>query len=168
MTQFNIGIDMGGVLTIHDNKNNETINNEHKNTKVNMPYAVDSLYELKELNHNLFLVSYCGKNRARDTRNSLAIEKIDTLFEHQYYVKNKLFKSQICNNIGCHFMIDDNVHVLDNIKKHNNNIVTILFEGNNHRVHKCAKDWKQVVNIIKNTKYFEPIKDSFNIDDLLC
>jgi hypothetical protein len=167
MKSFNIGIDMGGVLSVHDNKNKETINSEHKNTAINMPYSIESLQLLKEMGHDLFLVSFCGKNRAIDTRNSIKNNNLNILFEQQYYVKSKQFKNDVCKHIGCHFMIDDNEDVLDNVKLNNDKIITVLFGGNNHLIHKCAKDWKDVVDIIKSTEYFNAIKIKNNIDNFL-
>ena len=49
---MNIGIDFGGVLSIHD-----LGSKEHINTSINMPNALESLYALKET-HNLFLISF--------------------------------------------------------------------------------------------------------------
>lgn len=147
MNKFNIGIDFGGVLSVHDRGESE-----HINTSINMPNAQKALETLQ--NHNLYLVSFCGKNRAVETHESLVDTGLSKLFQKEYYVKDKKFKSDVCKYLGCHFMIDDRIGILDNVKAVNPNIITILFggEGNSH---KTAKDWNDVLEIINNTPYFQ-------------
>lgn len=167
-SKFNIGIDFGGVLSVHDSKNINDAGSEHKNTSINMPYAKEALKTLKNLDHNLFFVSYCGRSRARETSLSIKNNNLDNLFEKQYYVRSKEFKNELCKYIGCHFMIDDNERILDNIKNNNPSIVTILFGDHHSRTagenqsnkHKIAKHWHDVLDIINSTQYFESVKDT--------
>lgn len=150
---FTIGIDFGGVLSIHDSK--IAADTEHKNTSVNMPNAIETLQKLKELGHKLVLISFCGKSRAKETSEQLARDGYDKLFEKQYYVKNKEYKSDVCLTIGCHFMIDDNIEVLNNIKRNNKYIKTILFDSINNYKHISALNWNQTFKIITDTKEFD-------------
>ena len=74
----------------------------------------------------------------------------------QYYTGSKKNKSEICNNLKCHFMIDDSIDVLNNIKKYNTKIITILFcTENNYNdfipEHIKVMNWKQIIDIISNT-----------------
>jgi len=166
-TKFNIGIDFGGVLSIHDDKNTNMFGLEHRNTAINMPFAHDALSTLKKLGHNLYLISFCGKNRAIETRKSIEDSEYSNLLNSLYFVKGKPYKDKLCQYLGCHFVIDDSVDVLDNIKVHNDKIVTILFDADNHSVHKCAKDWYEVLRIINETEYFEPVTSTLNISKYL-
>ena len=152
-----IGIDFGGVLSIHDNGDAE-----HKNTFMNMPNALSSLEQLKNDGHELYLISFCGKNRAIETHQSIKDNNADHFIE-QYYVSDKKNKSQICKKIGCHFMIDDQIPILDNVRMVNPNIITILFGQNNHPVHKCAKDWSEALKIICESEVKE-IKPELSLD----
>ncbi len=153
-SQFNIGIDFGGVLSIHDGGNSE-----HKNTLINVPGASESVTKLKTMNHNLFIVSFCGLSRAKETKLSIDSSDLHNVFTQQYYVKKKEYKREICDYVGCHFMIDDRQEILDYIKKTNKNIITILFGESKQKqpMHQYASDWNEVVSIIENTPYFDII-----------
>lgn len=152
---FVIGIDFGGVLSIHDSKYINQQNLEHRNTLINMDYAIDSLKQLHINNNHLYLISFCGKKRAYDTHKSIGDSGISYLFKNEFYVKDRQYKKNICSYLGCHFMIDDNLDILDDIKKNNPLIVTIWFNGSKHSSHKVAKNWKEVIKIIDTTEYFE-------------
>ncbi len=184
---FVIGIDFGGVLSVHDNKalrlensyyhalstdetrnpheNQASVQNdfrgkEHKNTSIDMPRAKESLEILQKNGHELNLISFCGKARAQQTQKSLDDEKLSKLFKNQCYVKSKQSKNELCQYLGCHFMIDDNLEILNNIRKHNPNIVTIWFEGTSSKFHKIAKDWKSkliISSIDLNDFMFVPL-----------
>lgn len=165
---FNIGIDFGGVLSIHDSKTTNTDGKEHKNTSINMPGGQEALEKLKQDGHNLYLISFCGKQRAIETRQSIKDNNVDHYFNEQYYVKSKIFKNDLCQYLGCHFMIDDNCDILDNVKKNNPDIVTIWFDGNKQDVtdHKVASNWDEVLTIIYSTDHFEAMKSKINVDKL--
>lgn len=158
--QFNIGIDFGGVLSIHDGGNAE-----HKNSLINIPDALESVIKLKTMNHNLFIVSFCGLSRAKETKLSIDSSELNNAFMNQYYVKKKEYKGNICEYIGCHFMIDDRQEILDNIKRTNKKIITILFGESKQKqpIHKYASDWNQVIAIIESTPYFD-VLPNHNID----
>ena len=71
------------------------------------------------------------------------------------------------------YLIDDRKIILDNIKRYNNNIVTILFGNNsindeNILSHKFAKDWNDVIKIISETAYFEVMpNEDIDIEKML-
>ena len=67
---FTIGIDFGGVLSQHDSRVAPG-DASHINTAIDMPNAVESLMALKAEGHHLFLISFCGKSRAIETKASL-------------------------------------------------------------------------------------------------
>lgn len=162
--KFNIGVDFGGVLSIHESKSTNVSGSEHRNTAITMPFAVDALKKLKKKGHNLYLVSFCGRSRAIETRTSMNVSESSKLFNALYFTKSRSYKNELCQFLGCHFMIDDNVHVLDNIKTHNDKIVTILFGEDKHLIHKCVKDWTDVLKIINETEYFDSITSSIDIE----
>ena len=89
---------------------------------------------------------------------------VDSLL-NQYYVTKKEYKRDICDYLGCHFMIDDRQEILDHIKRTNKKIITILFGECKQRksMHQYASDWNDVISIIENTPYFDMIPNP-NID----
>lgn len=163
---FNIGIDFGGVLSMHDSQQTQyDAGNDHINTSINMPDAMESLEELSREN-NLYLISYCGLPRAKETFTGMKHSGADIFFKKQFYTVKREYKAQICSYLGCHFMIDDREKVLENIRKHNPNIITIYFHSDpnveTHNIsphHKTAKHWKDVLKIINETNYFNIDRD---------
>lgn len=158
--KFRIGIDFGGVLSVYKEETDDEPA-EHMNTELDMPNAINSLETLKELGNDLYLISFCGKKRAIETFNAIEKKNVSNLFNEQFYVKSWKYKSSICKFIGCHFMVDDRKDVLDNIRRYNDNVVTILFGSRNVSSdenilpHKYAQDWSDVMQIISETAYFE-------------
>lgn len=118
-----IGIDFGGVLSINDTITTLT---PHRNTVIDMPGAKEAIIELAK-HHELFLISFCGKRRAIETKESIIKAGIFDCFTSLYFVKHPDYKSQITTYLGCDIMIDDTIDVLDNISKHNDTIYTVLF-----------------------------------------
>jgi hypothetical protein len=150
LKMFRIGIDFGGVLSIHDGAAAE-----HCNTLINMPEAVANVEKLMALGHQLYIISFCGSKRARETK--MSVDSTQLKFINQYYVKNKDYKREVCDYLGCHFMIDDRQEILDHIKQHNKQIITIQFGEckQQHPRHKYASNWDEVFNIIDTTPPFE-------------
>lgn len=133
-----IGIDFGGVLSIHDNKRNSSEIGDHINTTIDMPNAIEVLTKLKDDGHSLYLISFCGRNRAIETNESL--KEYSHLFEGQFYTKNREYKGFVCNYLECDVMIDDRQDVLDSVNKDSNSTKTILFENN----------WLEILEILRN------------------
>jgi len=154
---FVIGIDFGGVLSIHDRTQNNLID-EHTHTTLNMPNALVSIQKLVDNGHILNLISFCGRTRAYETRDSL--DNIKHLFDKQYYVKNAMDKGKICSMIGAHIMIDDRIDILDSVKLNSPKTITILFntatnEGDtcsNSDNHISVKNWDEAFNLIMSLK----------------
>lgn len=163
---FIIGIDFGGVLAVHRGCANVM---EHINTEIDMPLALESIEKLKKMNNKLYIISFCGKKRATETNKSINESYVSNYFDEQYFVKSIFKKSYVCQYLGCHFMIDDRIDILDNIKKYNNNIITILFGKYESDCvdtpHVCAKDWNDVLKIISETPYFETTPDKSIVID---
>ena len=147
--RIKIGIDFGGVLSIHDK--NKSSDGSHMNTELDMPQAIESLHILKERGYELYLISFCGKKRAEETKKSL--EKYSHLFQNYFFVKSKDHKGQVCNFLGIHIMIDDTDSVL--FKVHEKSPITkcILFEN-----------WKKTMDEITKIEYFEIISDIISIN----
>ncbi len=163
---MNIGVDFGGVLSVHDGGNTE-----HKNTLINMPFALETLQKLKDNGNKLYLVSFCGKTRAIETKKSIELSGATHLFENQFYVRNREYKADICEHIGCNFMIDDREEILDNVIANNKKITTILFGSDhaNNKKHMCAKDWNDVFEIITRCGKLDKVdgNNSINIGPLI-
>lgn len=135
-----IGIDFGGVLSIDDSVT------QHKNTEIDMPGAKEAIIELAKT-HELFLISFCGKRRAIETRESIIASDLNNYFTDMYFVKHPDYKAQLIQYLKCNVMIDDRKDVLENISHYTTNIHTILF-----------RDWLQTISIIQN------LDISYNID----
>lgn len=133
-----IGIDFGGVLSIHDSKRSSLEIGDHINTVIDMPNAMEVLTKLKEAGHTLYLISFCGKNRAIETKESL--KEFSDIFEDQFYTKNREYKGFICNYLECDVMIDDRQDVLDSVNKDSFSTKTILFKDN----------WLEILDILTN------------------
>lgn len=150
MEIFNIGIDFGGVLSVHDGPKAK-----HINVCVDIEYVEESLQKLKDRGHNLFLISFCGRTRAIETKKSLDESGLSRFFTSQTYVKKRDYKRQICELNNCHFMIDDREDILRNVLNNGSNTIPILFGKISHPEYICANDWRKVIDIITNTKYFD-------------
>jgi hypothetical protein len=137
--EYTIGIDFGGVLSIHT---------EHSNSLIDVPGAKESL-ELLSKTHKLYIISFCGRQRAFETFNSI---KNEDSISGQFYVKDKKYKKYICDYLGCDIMIDDREEILDDVKLNNPKIITILFGNEATNDHYSAKDWVNVINIINTVK----------------
>lgn len=111
-----IGIDFGGVLTIHD-KSRTSEEDEHQSVEINMPDAMSSLIKLKEFGHQLYLISYCGERRAKETkRGILRIIPRKDLFDGLYFAQRTSNKVDVCRALGCDLMIDDRLKTLKHIQ----------------------------------------------------
>lgn len=147
---FTIGIDYGGVLSIHDGGDAE-----HKTTDANMEGAIDGVANLKKAGHHLNIISFCGMRRAVATKHSVDSSGLSEFFDNQYYVGNRDHKKYICKYLGCDFMIDDREAILNDVLKYNPGIVTILFQTKpatkclrKTYPHILASNWENVVEII--------------------
>lgn len=157
---YNIGIDFGGVLSIHDSN----IGAEHINTIIDVPMALESLMKLKGYGHKLYLISFCGKNRAIETKKS--IEKYcPNLFDDIYFVKDRKYKKDICEYLNCDYMIDDREDILQEVIKSSCRTIPILFGGDIDSHFLKAKDWNDVLSIISNNDRVSEKKELvINID----
>jgi len=146
---MNIGIDFGGVLSIHDNAGAE-----HINTTIDMPYALEALQQLKNDGHTLFLISFCGRKRAYETHKTILMHP--GLFEREIYVKDRADKGKICASLGCHFMIDDRQDVIDAVITDSKMTHTILFTE--------ELGWLNVLDEIRNSRKIKIQPNGRNID----
>lgn len=153
--KFNIGVDFGGVLSSKD-----TLGTEHVNTCIDMPFAVENLLKLKALGHKLFLISFCGKTRAIETKLSLETtmisEKVScaSLFNEIYFVKDTKFKKAVCEYLNCHFMVDDRDDILFEVQNSACKTIPNIFGQRKHNTLTPAFDWNIVTTIIESSPYF--------------
>lgn len=153
--KFNIGVDFGGVLSSKDTKGAE-----HVNTCIDMPFAIESLLKLKALGHKLFLISFCGKTRAIETKQSLETTMISestscaSLFDAIYFVKDTKFKRPMCEYLNCHFMVDDRDDILLDVQYSACKTIPILFGQRKHNTLTPAFDWNIVTVIIESSPFF--------------
>lgn len=124
--KLKIGIDFGGVLSIHDRSH--TTEAEHKSDEINMPDALNELEKIKSLGHELILISFCGKSRAIKTKESV-MKTCSKLFDKIIFVKSKDFKVDVCKKYGCDVMIDDTLDILVQIHKFSDIPNLIWFTG---------------------------------------
>lgn len=156
---FNIGIDFGGVLSSHDAK----IGAQHVNTAIDMPLAIENLLKLKHQGHHLFLISFCGKNRAIETKQSLidtpimpgSDMKCASLFEKMYFTPDRKYKKEICEFLNCHFMVDDRSDIQEVVITSECHTIPILFGEEHHPTFIAAKNWDVVTGIISSTPFFD-------------
>jgi hypothetical protein len=161
---LDIGIDFGGVLSIHASDDEK--GGEHRRLEIDMPEALESLKKLKEQGHRLHLISFCGNKRAQQTAASLK-NQCDGLFYSLFFVKNKKFKGAVCKMLGCDIMIDDTLEVLESVVLDVPTIVPILFTGDpsftdpgdgNTPVND-VETWKEIVELINSRSFTKHYSD---------
>jgi hypothetical protein len=157
-----IGVDFGGVFSVLDGSRNA----EHKETTINIPNVIETITKIVNIkdtkyNYIFYIISYCGYKRAIETFNALRPHL--HLFEKCYFVKDRMYKSELCKYLGCHIMIDDRKDILDNIIKTNSYITTILFNNYKCYYHKSIDNWNDIYNYV--IKYIpKEIKPDKKID----
>jgi hypothetical protein len=141
-----IGIDFGGVLSVDDALLPAS---PHINTRIDMPGAYEAIVELSK-DHKLYLISFCGKRRAMETKASIQSSGLAKHFAGLYFVKHPDYKSQLTRYLGCDAMIDDRVDVLDNIRTYDDKIHTLLFNNPTLSTHTTVPTWGDVLTLIPN------------------
>ena len=125
----------------------------------------DSLKILRELSktHELYLISFAGAKRARETRKQFE-DSYPDLFVKLFFVKDPLHKNEICKYIGADVMIDDRTDILESIT---HDIHKIHFTGDPAYSHETTPvgtqlipgtSWRNVYALIQNltSKSHEP------------
>ena len=107
-----IGIDVGGVLSIHKT---DVGDGEHENTGIDMPHAIESVRALAAAGHTLYIVSFCGRRRAMETRDSLVACGLADCFAAMYFVKKVTHKKHVCASLGLDVLIDDRGDILRSV-----------------------------------------------------
>lgn len=111
-----IAIDYGGVCSSKaaeyeadpsDSKHNDTPRD------ITVPGCLEALNELAKT-HELYLISFCGAKRAKQTRSFLE-SKYPELFKELYFTKKRTHKNAVCKLIGADIMIDDRLDILTTI-----------------------------------------------------
>jgi hypothetical protein len=124
MRHLKIGIDNGGVCSIHRASGNEQ--GHVADDELNMPGARASLEILRGMGHQLFLESFAGRRRALAT---YAVLNPLNLFEALHFTKRKEFKSSICEHFGLDVMIDDSFDVVTQVAEQNPSMLVLHFTG---------------------------------------
>ncbi len=153
-----IGLDFGGVLSILSNSRAA----EHIDTNINMPDAVDVLKDLLDptvttRTYKFKIVSFCGYPRALQTLE--ALKAFPDLFSEIYFVKDRAFKGDLCKYLGCHIMVDDRREILDNVRRMNPRITTVLF-GKKGYPHKSVQNWNELYDLIDKYKFVSIVPDT--------
>jgi hypothetical protein len=161
-----IGIDFGGVLSIDDTIARSPT--PHRNTTVDMPGAKEALADVSK-DHKLFLISFCGKRRAMETKASIIAAGLDKYFAGLYFVKHPDYKSHITRYLGCNAMIDDSEGVLNNIRIYDDKIYTVIF-GTDTTItqHISIASWYDVSTAITNLTEIEITRDDTIDISRLC
>jgi len=159
-----IGIDFGGVLSVDDVLLPAS---PHRNTQIDMPDAHEAITQLAR-DHKLFLISFCGKRRAMETKASLIASGLYTHFAGLYFVKHPDYKSQLTRYLGCYVMIDDRVDILDNIRTYDDKIHTLLFNNSTPSSHIPTPGWGDFLALIPNLPDASIIRDETIDISRLC
>lgn len=152
---FNIGIDFKGVLFKPDKDNGGNF------IEIDNSYFVIK-YLVEKMNCNLYLISACGKKKSIFRNNCLIQNGYIEFIKKQFYLGTRKFKYLVCNDLSCHFMIDDREDILNKVKLFNSKIITILFveDKNKNEVivnhnHLIVNNWLEILEIISSSEYFE-------------
>lgn len=163
-TNLTIGIDFGGVLSLHDRGAD---NEGHKSDAIDMPNALETLQKLKSLGHKLILISFCGKGRAIKTKDSVMATCLD-VFDRLVFVKNKKFKGEICRKYGCDLMIDDTLELLKDIYKSlGNHCIWFVGDPSTDVSNGCPKNIIQIEDwddILEKLSSFNKVSKPEDID----
>lgn len=174
MTSLKIGIDMGGVLA-NKSKDYEDDTKEHKGL-INVDDALDTLLSLKPSGHELYLVSFCGKRRARATREGIN-KMYPKLFDELYFVKKKTYKKDIIRHLGLDVMIDDTMDILLSCQDDCRDTQLIHFTGamdkdspyrkkdENYKGWVCDT-WEEIEKLIGNFKDLQKKGEPVNLNKL--
>lgn len=132
-----IGIDVGGVLSQHRAKN--TDGSEHQGTSIDMPRCKEFLSKLKQIGHDLYIISFCGKSRAIETIQEIkkithinADGKEQPIFDDDSklcFVKKKEYKGKACKHFGIDVLIDDTLSLFEYVQKDSTMTSFIWFQG---------------------------------------
>lgn len=107
-----LGIDYGGVCSIHSSRYEAADGNHEAPEAINMPGCLEALQTLKAQGHQLILVSFCGDRRAQSTAKYL---QPLGLFDQLYFVKHRGYKADICRLLGLDVLIDDRADILKTV-----------------------------------------------------
>lgn len=152
-----VGLDFGGVLSrISKERVSKDRSADHIDTNINMPDAVDVLTDLLDptvttRSYKFKIISYCGYSRAVQTFE--ALKAYPDLFNEIYFVKDRDYKGSLCKYLGCHIMVDDRREILDNIRRMNPRIMTVLFGNKKGYPHKSVQNWNELFELIENYKF---------------
>lgn len=149
-----IGVDFGGVLSIHDGGNVFG----HFSTEINIPDALESLYSLSQTGKTeLSLISFAGKTRSHETAQSIN-NVCPNLFDNLFFVKKTTYKKDVCDLLGADIMIDDTLDILLDIRENNPRIDLIWFTSldKSNELPKDSKiklfsTWRDMLKYIQDT-----------------
>lgn len=104
-----VGIDCGGVLTVHSSLLSET---EDTTSMIWMEGTMEALEIMKQNGCELFVVSFAGKKREEETRKKL--EEIKHLIPEKnvFITRDRTKKGEICRKHNLGWLIDDRMDVL--------------------------------------------------------
>ena len=166
---LSIGVDMGGVCSSKSRVYEETDGEIKK--LIDVPDCLKYLNKLKDDGHELVLVSFCGKRRARETRLKL-LEEYKGLFDKIFFVKDKKKKGMVCDYNKLDVMIDDRLDVLSCINRPPKYLINYVGDvGDNSEISSLVtvvENWEDIYDCISKLKPLKHKRDgSINLDKIL-
>jgi len=139
-----IGIDFGGVCQ----KDSETYESSviEGNNIFDIEECESTLKKLRADGHKLILISFCGRSRAEYTR-----KLVSNYFDELYFVKNRDYKTIVCENRCVDIMIDDRLDILKTLKCSSLHFCSHQSDANEDFIPTARADsWEDVYRIINN------------------
>lgn len=118
MRQLKIGIDNGGVCSMH------RPDGDGDGEELDMPGVRAGLEALRAQGHTLCLESFAGRKRALGTHAALAPTG---LFDAFHFSKRKEFKAALCEHFGLDVMVDDTFEVAVAVAEQNPSMLVLYF-----------------------------------------
>ena len=144
-----LGIDIGGVLSAKGGVYERGIGAV---SLMDVPGSLDALKKLKADGHKLVVVSYCGRARAKKTRDVLLSQYPD-LFDDLVFVGDRKLKRNVCDREGIDVMVDDTLSILQSLR---NNVIRIHFGSEQY------PDWTSVYAKIQSIQHGQGrVRDTF-------
>jgi hypothetical protein len=117
-----IAIDVGGVLI--DMSGEDT--NFDPNAVVWMPRALEAIKALST-QHELYILSFCGRRREMETRVALRHKVLDSIPEKRwFFTRHRLAKRRVMRQLKLDVLVDDTEEVVQHVR---NDGIRVLWFG---------------------------------------
>ncbi|MDP4012079.1 MAG: hypothetical protein Q8R00_00525 [Candidatus Nanoarchaeia archaeon] len=160
MTEYKLGVDIGGVIIdrINDSKDTSFFSDNYLNTTA-VPGAFEYLSKLNKgiFKDKLFIVSKCGENNQRKSLEWMThtgfYEITGIPKERLHFCRERSGKGPICAKIGITHFIDDRLEVLKYMIDYVDNLY--LFKPQESEI----KGWEGFLNYVKRVNNWKEIAD---------